>query len=75
MRLPIVMMVLTPLLLPSSAEAASTRLERQEGCESICLQCLEQEQAEGSFCMGLYHMCCAYHKGHSYPICGCRIET
>jgi len=70
-----VLAMLAPfLLLGNSAEAAGyDRLEKQEGCERLCVQCMDREDKK-ELCMALYRMCCRYHGGHMYPGCGCRVE-
>ena len=68
------LVIIAPFLLLGNAEAAGfDRLEKQEGCERLCLQCMEREDKK-QLCMALFHMCCRYHSGHVYGECGCRTE-
>jgi hypothetical protein len=48
------------------------RLERQEGCERYCINCIANSSSP--MCMGIFHMCCKYYGGNSSDSCECRTE-
>lgn len=66
----------SPFLLIGEANALPSpmRSDKQEGCENLCMDCVEAGEGEGSFCMALYHMCCKGTGGIEYSECGCRME-
>lgn len=72
-----ILFVAVPFLLIGEAGASGgrhdwDRLERQEGCERYCIDCVAN--GESPMCMGMYRMCCAYYGGQITPGCGCRVE-
>lgn len=70
------LIIVAPFLLFGNAKAAkpADRLEKQEECERLCVDCASRGQGPHSLCMGLYRLCCAYYDGQRYPDCGCRVE-
>jgi len=69
---PYAIMIAIAMVFPAS----TINLNRQAGCEEMCLTCVERgEDDAASFCMGLFNMCCEYYNGKVYAACGCRTET